>query len=76
MTYYEDIGICIEQLGGVYFSEGSVRRLAYGKPLDCSTGKYESRERHSIGVRRPSIDVQLSQWVDYESFNTVYIKVV
>ena len=65
MTYYEDIGSNLE---GCVFTVGSVRRLAYGKPLDCSTGNYVPRQRPSIGVRRPSIDVQISQWVDYQSF--------
>ena len=62
------LGFVSSNLEGRVFTVGSVRRLAYGKPLDCSTGKYATRERPSIGVRRPSIDVHISQWVDYQPF--------
>ena len=59
------LGFVSSNLEGRVFTVGSVRRLAYGKPLNCSTGKYATKERPSIGVRQPSIDVPISQWVDY-----------
>ena len=50
-----------------------VKRTSIGvrKATRLSTGKYAPRERPSIGVRRPSFDVQLTQWVDYQYFGTV-----
>ena len=69
------LGFASSKLGCV-FTVGSARRLAYGKPLDCSMGMYESREQPWNDVRRPSIDVQLLNGLIINLFGTVYIGVV